>query len=124
MRLLLTLVTLSVALVAVTIVKAQKYPNYANHFTYVPHEKVDEIIKRTGFAGRPPGIGMNELIPMDNDLGVRSSVGKRAVTPPTDAAEVHGAFGHTWLILEGEGTLVQGGQLVDPKDLGNGNWGG
>jgi mannose-6-phosphate isomerase-like protein (cupin superfamily) len=108
---------------AVGIGAGSRYPDYPHHYAFVPHDKVEAIVKQTGFASRSPALN-NEIYPKDNDLGIRASVGKRGPTPPTDGAEVHGEFGHTWLILDGEGTLVIGGTLVNPKDLGNGNWSG
>ncbi|MBM3778506.1 MAG: hypothetical protein FJW23_09745 [Acidimicrobiia bacterium] len=123
MRSLLTpAAVLGVMLLAPTTL-AQQYPNYPDHFAYVPAERVDDIIRHMGISGRTKG-GSNEIYPLDTDLGIRASIGKRGKTPPTDGAEVHGSFGHTWLIVEGGGTVVMGGKLKDPKDLGNGNWSG
>ena len=123
MKLSLALATVLI-LAPTTMAQSRQYPNYADHFDFVPAERVQEIVRNTGLAGRGAGVGKNEIFPLDKDLGIRSSIGKRGKTPPYDGAEVHGSFGHTWLILEGEGTVVQGGRLKDPKDLGNGNWGG
>ena len=123
MKRLLTLAVIGTMLLAPSTM-AQQYPNYANHFDYVPAERVQEIVKTMGISGRGSARGSNELYALDKDLGIRLSVGKRGQAPPSDPAEVHGNFGHTWLITEGEGTLVQGGKLKDPKNLGNGNWSG
>src|SRR5688572_8436541 len=88
--------------------------DYPKKITYVPAEK---RLKTIGKNGAPPQ-GGNELIPRDMDLGVRASMGNKPPTPPAAAAvaEVHSTFGHVFLIDEGEGTLVLGGQLVDEKE--------
>src|SRR6185369_11214319 len=86
-------------------------PTYAKKIVYVPAEKRQEAVVKEVVTG-----GTNELIPRDLDLGMRASMGKKAATPPVTDAEAHETFGHIYLIEEGSGTLVLGGELVDPKN--------
>lgn len=93
---------------------------YPQQITYVPAEKRLNAISHGATAGR----GTNELIPRDTDLGVRVSLGKKDATPPVSNAEVHATFGHVYLIEEGEGTLVLGGELENAKESRPGEWTG
>jgi hypothetical protein len=94
-------------------------PNYPKAIVYVPAEKRLSAAKTGGIAG--PGT-TNELIPRDKDLGMRASMGKKSQTPPVTEAEVHSTFGHIYLIDEGGGTLVLGGELENPKRRGTDGW--
>jgi mannose-6-phosphate isomerase-like protein (cupin superfamily) len=94
--------------------------NYPHQITYVPAAKHLNAIAHGAIAGQ----GTNELVPRDVDLGVRVSMGKKAATPPVSNAEVHATFGHVYLIEEGEGTLVLGGELDNAKENRPGEWTG
>jgi mannose-6-phosphate isomerase-like protein (cupin superfamily) len=93
---------------------------YPTAITYVPAEKRLNAITKGNLAGQ----GTNELVPRDMDLGVRVSLGKKAQTPPVTNAEAHATFGHVYLIEEGEGTLVLGGEIVSPAENRPGEWTG
>jgi mannose-6-phosphate isomerase-like protein (cupin superfamily) len=93
--------------------------NYPKQITYVPAEKRLNAIKH----GLTSAQGTNELVPRDKDLGVRVSMGK--VNPPaTKAAEAHATFGHVFLIEDGDGTLVLGGEIENVKEGRPGEWTG
>jgi mannose-6-phosphate isomerase-like protein (cupin superfamily) len=95
-------------------------PKFPSRIVYVPHATLDNAVLHGNVAGG----GTNELVPRDNDLGVRVSLGKKNATPPVSAAEVHSTFGHVFLIEDGGGTLVLGGELVDAKENRPGEWTG
>ena len=100
---------------------AQKSPpTYPTQIVYVHHDDLTQAVTKGNLAG----MGTNELIPRDTDLGVRVSVGKKAATPPVTGAEAHETFGHVYRIEEGEGTLVLGGELVNPTERAPGEWRG
>lgn len=117
MKSLLVWFTLSITIALVTVVVAGAPPKFAPQVTYVPHEQVNAAVKQGMVAGQPP-IG---LIPRDMDLGVRVNVGRKAVGA---RAEVHSIYGHVFFIQEGSGTVVLGGELVDPKEGVPGEWTG
>lgn len=94
--------------------------DYPTQIAYVPAERLEQAVTRGAVAGR----GSNELVPRDKDLGVRVSLGRKLATPPTTDAEAHSTFGHVYLVEAGSGTLVLGGQLVDPKEGSPGEWRG
>src|SRR5262245_50533890 len=108
----LTRVTILLALVVVVssiaALARQTAPKYASKIVYVPAEKRMEAVVKGVVTG-----GTNELIPRDMDLGMRASMGKKAATPPVTEAEAHETFGHVYLIEDGSGTLVLGGELVE-----------
>ena len=92
-------------------------PEYPKQITYVPAEKRLNAVS-TGVVA--PG-GTNELIPRHQELGIRVSMGKKPATPPITEVEVHTTFGHVYLIEEGDGTLVLGGEMVEPRES-RGEW--
>ena len=108
-----SVLTLIAIVGAVALFARQAPPKYASKIVHVPAEKRLEAAVKGVVTG-----GTNELIPRDTDLGLRASMGKKNATPPIAEAEVHETFGHIYLIEEGSGTLVLGGELVDPKARG------
>jgi quercetin dioxygenase-like cupin family protein len=95
-------------------------PKYAPRITYVPRDVVDDVIAN----GANSRTKSNELIARDNDLGMRVSVGSKTATPPVTEAEVHSTFGHIFYIADGEGTLVLGGELINPREMSPGEFRG
>lgn len=95
-------------------------PDYAKQIIHVPGEKRLNAVTHGNLAGQ----GTNELVPRDVDLGVRVSLGRKAATPPMTGAEAHETFGHVYLIEAGGGTLVLGGELIDPEESRPGEWTG
>jgi len=89
-------------------------PAYPDRVTHVPAAEHQEIIR----TGRVAARRTNELIPRDHDLGIRVSMGRKLATPPVPEAEVHADFGHIFIIEEGAGTLLLGGELVNPTRRG------
>jgi len=89
-------------------------PAYPDRVVHVPAAEHEETIRTGRIAARRT----NELIPRDHDLGIRVSMGRKLATPPVPEAEVHGDFGHIFIIEEGGGTLVLGGELVNPTQRG------
>lgn len=115
------LAALVAAMAAVAALSAGPAPkDYPKQITYVPAEKRLNAIAKGVVAPQ----GTNELIPRDRDLGVRASMGRKTATPPVTEAEAHATFGHVFLIEEGEGTLVLGGEIVDAKEGSPGEWRG
>jgi mannose-6-phosphate isomerase-like protein (cupin superfamily) len=110
---------LLVCLVAVLATAGGPPPtNYPKNIVYVPAEKRLNAITK----GVTSAKGTNELVARDKDLGVRVSMGKKDATPPVTNAEVHSTFGHVYLIEEGGGTLVLGGELENAKENRPGEW--
>ena len=89
-------------------------PAYPDRVVHVPAAEHEETIRTGRIAARRT----NELIPRDLDLGIRVSMGRKLATPPVAEAEVHADFGHIFLIEEGGGTLLLGGELVNPTQRG------
>ena len=116
----LTLVVgLMVTVAAAAAVKAGATPpQYPERIVHVPAAEHEETIRTGTVAARHT----NELIPRDLDLGIRVSMGRKVASPTVPEAEVHSTFGHIFIIEEGGGTLVLGGELVDPKPRGTGDW--
>ena len=121
MRRVILLVTFTVIAAAIAARAGGPAPKtYPHQITYVPAEKRLNAISKGATAGQ----GTNELIPRDTDLGVRVSLGRKNPTPPVSDAEVHATFGHVYLVEEGEGTLVLGGELENAKENRPGEWTG
>ncbi len=100
---------------AVVLAVAQSAPPaYPDRVVHVPAAEHEETIR----TGRIAAKKTNELIPRDHDLGIRVSMGRKLATPPIADAEVHEDFGHIFIIEEGGGTLLLGGQLVNPTRRG------
>ena len=93
-------------------------PAFPDRIVYVPAAEHDETIR----TGRIAAKRTNELIPRDLDMGIRVSMGRKVAAPTVPEAEVHSTFGHIFIIEEGGGTLVLGGELVDPKARGTSDW--
>lgn len=89
-------------------------PAYPDRIVHVPAAEHEETIR----TGRIAAKRTNELIPRDHDLGIRVSMGRKLATPPVSEAEVHADFGHIFIIEEGGGTLLLGGELVNPVQRG------
>ncbi|MEQ1896862.1 MAG: hypothetical protein ABL971_05665 [Vicinamibacterales bacterium] len=89
-------------------------PAYPNRIVHVPAAEHEETIR----TGRIAAKRTNELIPRDLDLGIRVSMGRKVASPAIPEAEVHADFGHIFLIEEGGGTLLLGGELVNPTQRG------
>lgn len=89
-------------------------PAYPDRVVHVPAAEHEETIR----TGRIAAKKTNELIPRDHDLGIRVSMGRKLATPPVSEAEVHADFGHIFIIEEGGGTLLLGGELVNPTQRG------
>jgi mannose-6-phosphate isomerase-like protein (cupin superfamily) len=89
-------------------------PAYPDRVVHVPSAEHEETIR----TGRIAAKRTNELIPRDHDLGIRVSMGRKLATPPVSEAEVHADFGHIYIIEEGGGTLLLGGELVNPTQRG------
>jgi mannose-6-phosphate isomerase-like protein (cupin superfamily) len=95
-------------------------PIFPNRIVHVPAEKREQAIYRGAVAGK----GTNELVPRDMDLGVRVSMGRKVATPPVTPPEAHTTFGHVYLIEDGGGTLILGGELIEPRENRPGEWTG
>lgn len=117
MRSLVVVITLSVTVTLMAVTLANAPPKFAPQVTHVSHEKVAEAVK----GMRVPGQAPLPLIPRDMDLGIRVNVGRKVTGA---RAEVHSIYGHVFFIQEGTGTVVLGGQLVDPKEGQPGEWTG
>lgn len=89
-------------------------PAFPDRVVHVPATEHEETIR----TGRIAAKRTNELIPRDQDLGIRVSMGRKLATPPVAEAEVHADFGHIFIIEEGGGTLLLGGELVNPTQRG------
>ena len=89
-------------------------PAFPDRVVHVPAAEHDETIR----TGRIAAKKTNELIPRDHDLGIRVSMGRKVASPTVPEAEVHSDFGHIFLIEEGGGTLLLGGELVNPTQRG------
>src|SRR5579862_7160451 len=95
-------------------------PTFDTDVFYMPAARANQIV-----ATQKGGTnnGGNELIPQNKDLGIRVSVGRKEMTPPVTNAEAHDDFGHIYQIAEGGGTLVLGGELLNPTHKGT-QWSG
>jgi mannose-6-phosphate isomerase-like protein (cupin superfamily) len=111
------LVIASLAVVLITPVRAGAPPTFAPGVQHAMHDKVADAIQRQ----RTPGTSPIELIARDNDLGVRVNVARKVTNR---MAEVHATYGHIFYIQEGTGTVVLGGELVEPKENRPGEWTG
>ena len=89
-------------------------PAYPDRVVHVPAAEHEETIRTGRIAARRT----NELIPRDLDLGIRVSMGRKVASPTLPEAEVHADFGHIYIIEEGGGTLLLGGELVKPTQRG------
>jgi mannose-6-phosphate isomerase-like protein (cupin superfamily) len=69
---------------------------------YIDHDKVSASMVKGGEI-----INDNGLIVLANRAVQRGS-------------EMHGKTNHVFIIVDGEGTLVTGGQLINPKEIGPG----
>jgi mannose-6-phosphate isomerase-like protein (cupin superfamily) len=115
------LLTLSFTVLLLAVGVAGPPPkSYPAAITYVPAEKRLHAITKGNMAGQ----GTNELVPRDMDLGVRVSLGKKGPTPPVSNAEAHATFGHVYLIEDGGGTLVLGGEIDRATENRPGEWTG
>ena len=94
-----TIVALTVAACAVTLMAARGVPSVV---TYVPHDKVNTTMAKGGQI-----IGENGLIV----LAQRRGAGE---------VEVHENTNHVFIIVEGEATFVTGGTLVGAKNTAPG----
>jgi mannose-6-phosphate isomerase-like protein (cupin superfamily) len=99
---------------------AGRPPTFPSRIVYVPNDRLTDAVTH----GHVSGTGTNELIPRDMDLGVRVSLGRKDATPPVTRAEAHSTFGHVYLVEDGSGTLVLGGELVNPREDRPGEWTG
>ncbi len=59
--------------------------------------------------------GNTTIVPQDSTLGYRVSTGLK--TAPGGEIERHAGHSHIFFILEGGGTLVTGGTIVNPREL-------
>ena len=89
-------------------------PAFPDRVVYVPAAEHNETIR----TGRIAAKRTNELIPRDHDLGIRVSMGRKVASPTMPEAEAHSDFGHIFIIEEGGGTLLLGGELVNPTERG------
>ncbi len=62
--------------------------------------------------------GNTTIVPQDSTLGYRVSTGLK--TTPSGEIERHAGHSHIFFILEGAGTLVTGGTIVNPRELRQG----
>ena len=117
MKRLTTLMALSIASALMSPVHAGQQPAFAPRITHAPHSKVSDAVRDSRTPGRRP----IELIARDVDLGVRVNVARKTTNR---MAEVHSTYGHIFFIQDGTGTLVLGGELVDPTENRPGEWTG
>ena len=88
----------SATLVALTVVTATAFAEgVPKNVNYVNHEKVAEVMVKGGGV-----INDNGLIVLANRGRARE-------------AEMHDKTNHVFIIVDGEGDLVTGGKLIDPK---------
>ena len=69
---------------------------------FVPHDQVSAVMVKGGSI-----INDNGLVVLANRAMARG-------------AEMHGKTNHIFIIVDGEGTFVTGGKLINPKDTGPG----
>ena len=94
MKTVLASATLAAMAIAAATVLAEGVPKNVN---YVNHEKVAEVMVKGGGV-----INDNGLIVLANRGRARE-------------AEMHDKTNHVFIIVDGEGDLVTGGKLIDPK---------
>ena len=76
--------TLSIVVAIVIAAPAAAPPSYAPRIVHVSHDTVAAAVAIQKAGGKPP----TELIPQDQDLGIRVNVGVRGACPFTGAAEL------------------------------------
>lgn len=98
-------------------VHAGPTPAFPPRVSHSHHESLHAALTKI----RTPGTAPIELVARDHDLGVRVNVARKVANR---MAEVHATYGHIFFIQSGTGTLVLGGELVEPKENRPGEWTG
>ncbi|MBM3778376.1 MAG: hypothetical protein FJW23_09085 [Acidimicrobiia bacterium] len=113
----LVLGTLSLTIALMPSVHAGPTPAFAPRITHASHTQVAEAVRLAAVPGQRPV----ELVPQDWDLNIRVNVARKVTNR---MAEVHATYGHLFYIQEGSGTVVLGGELVEPTENRPGEWTG